>query len=129
MKPSLSLSQKKKLANSQKIIITRRASFSLVYATASQQAVLPQAQKGGAGREVKGKEGQECFKPALPPKAGNTVNTALPPSIREGLSRLKTNPPLRFLPLYSKRKGTDFLPATLFLGDYLYPVAFPSTLG
>lgn len=41
---------------------------------------------------MEGKEGQERFKPALPPKAANTVTTALLQLICKGPSSLKTKP-------------------------------------
>lgn len=120
---------KEKVESSQKIIITRRQSnFYLGSRGCLTQVILPQARKGGAGRKVEGKEGQECFKPALPPKAANAVNTVLLQLICEGPSSLKTNPPLCTL----KGEAQAVPPCHPFpctLADYLCAVAFPTTLG
>lgn len=73
---------------------------------------------------MEGKEGQECFNRALPPKAASTVNKALLQLICEGPSSLKTNP----APLLSSC-APESAPLSLSLTDKLYAVAFPSTLG
>lgn len=106
---------KKKIENSQKIIITSEHSkFQLSSCDCLTQAVLPQAWKGGAGRKVEGREGQEHLKPALPSKAASTVNTDLLPLIHERASSLKTKPTPSFSSLHSERKGTGSAPCHPF---------------